>query len=256
MVNLHIIGVQKGGTTALSTFLAEHPEICLLKNKEAHVFDDPVFLRSKQKMQYAKAKYQKLSNDYKNQTYLMDATPITCFQSHFLAHCYRYNPSAKFIVILRDPTERAISHYNMSLNRKQETRNMLFAFLFEKYRLNKHQGNWSFDSPLRTMSYLSRGLYSKQLDRIFQTIPKSQVLVLYNIDLLQNHEKTMNRVYRFLELDNNQTHARVVFKGQQAKRSIINILAKHYAKLYFALKRESRYHWDKLIQNAHSSDDA
>ena len=256
MVNLHIIGVQKGGTTALSSFLDEHPDIFLLKNKEAHVFDDPAFLRATHKMQFAKNKYKTLSTDYQGQKYTLDATPITLFNPVFLAHCYRYNPNAKFIVVLRDPVERAISHYQMSFVRKQEAKNMLLSFLFEQLRLQKHTSDWRFTSPMRTQSYLSRGLYSTQLNSLFQTIPANQVLVLYNQDLREQHEETMNKIFSFLELTKHKTKAREIFKGESLPNTLINRLAKQYAKAYFKIKKENRRSWDTIIQNAQTLGDA
>ena len=43
--NLIIPGVQKAGTTALASFLSQHPDICIVEGKEAHVFDDPDLLK-------------------------------------------------------------------------------------------------------------------------------------------------------------------------------------------------------------------
>ena len=42
-VNFLIVGAQKAGTTALSSFLSQHPEICFAHNKEVHLFDSPSF---------------------------------------------------------------------------------------------------------------------------------------------------------------------------------------------------------------------
>jgi hypothetical protein len=256
VVNLHILGAQKSGTTALASFLSEHPDIFLLKDKEAHVFDDPAFLQSKQKMQFAKSKYKRLSTDYQNQAYLMDATPITLYNPIFVAHCYRYNPNSKFIIVFRDPTERAISHYNMSLSRHQENRNMLLAFLLERIRLSRHQGNWRFDSPLRTQSYLSRGLYSKQLASLFKIVPASQVLVLYSRDLREQHQEVMQEIFYFLSVGEHHIEAKDVFRGEPAPNTLVNRLARLYASLYFKIKRENRKRWQRLIQNAHSLNDA
>ena len=52
-VNLHIVGVQKAGTTALAHFLSQHPDICLVDGKEAHVFDQPDFYETEDKKAFA-----------------------------------------------------------------------------------------------------------------------------------------------------------------------------------------------------------
>ena len=56
LVNLHIVGVQKAGTSALAHFLSQHSDVCVVEGKEAHVFDQPDFA-SKDKHEYANKRY-------------------------------------------------------------------------------------------------------------------------------------------------------------------------------------------------------
>jgi hypothetical protein len=172
---LHIIGLQKAGTTAPASFLHQHPSICLVDGKEAHVFDHPLYSEQSDKMAFANTIYKSKLTNYQDQPIVCDATPITVFRPEFMQACHQYNPNAKFILILRDPVERAISHYRMSQSRGQEQRSLLGAFLMEPFRLNgmNRSSSWSFDSPFRNHSYLSRGLYSKQLRKVYNMVPKN-----------------------------------------------------------------------------------
>ncbi|MFB1034726.1 MAG: sulfotransferase, partial [Sinobacterium sp.] len=139
MLNLHIIGVQKAGTTALASFLNQHPDIYLVE--------------------FATQLYHTKLSKYQNQSIICDATPITIFRPEFIKACYQFNPKAKFIVVLRDPIDRAVSQYYMELARSYEHRSMLTAFLLEAFRLRgiNQPSSWDIDSPFRTHSYLSRG---------------------------------------------------------------------------------------------------
>jgi len=253
VINLHIIGAQKSGTSALAHFIDQHSDAFVVKGKEAHVFDNPLFLKSNTKMHWANKRFEQVLNDYQNQTVCCDATPITMFDTQFLTHCFNYNPQAKFIVLLRDPVQRAISHYNMSKGRLEETLNPLLAFILESKRL-KLSNSWQFNSARRTQSYLRRGLYSKQLQTLYKIVPHKQVLVLFNEDLRENHQGTMSSVFKFLSIQDQDIPQQSVFESE---RQVLKPLqksayaaAKLYANLYFWWHNESRKSCLKVIKHA------
>jgi hypothetical protein len=249
LFNLHIIGVQKAGTTALASFLHQHPAIYVADSKEAHVFDHPLYSEQSNKITFAHKRYQGKLKKYQNQPIICDATPITAFRSDFIRACYQYNPEAKFILVLRDPVERAISHYHMSQRRGQENRSMLSAFLLETFRLigiNK-VNPWDFDSRFRHHSYLRRGCYTKQLRDVYSLIPKKQVLVLQQQVLKNQHKETMLKVFEFLEINHHDVTPTQVFTSEKTVAHWSDKLARLYARLYFFMRRENSKQWHKII---------
>ncbi len=243
MVNLQIIGVQKAGTSALAHFLSQHPDICLVEGKEGHVFDHPTFHLQANKARQARLKYQKKLSHYKGEKYICDATPITLFREQYLRYCVNYNPSAKFIVILRDPVLRAISHYSMSSARGAEQKNMLLAFILEPFRLKKYrtEHGWPFDSPARNQSYLSRGFYKNQLAVLHSHVPKENILIITQESLRQNHQNTMNKVFRFLNIKAATIPKDSIFEGEKPRFSGLNYIAKLYATAVFLLMNKRPY---------------
>ena len=223
----------------------------MVDGKEAHVFDHPAYATQANKTAFANEIYRiKLSN-YQAQPIVCDATPITVFQPDFVQACYQSNPKAKFILILRDPVERAISHYRMSLTQNHEHRSMLSAFLKETSELRGINKNrpWKFDSPFRNHSYLSRGCYSKQLRHVYSTIPKKQVLVLHQQTLKIQHKATMHKIFKFLEVDDFDTIPSQIFRSEKTNVSRNDFLAKVYAKCYFFVRRENLKKWNEIINS-------
>ncbi|WP_034474657.1 sulfotransferase family protein [Aestuariibacter salexigens] len=247
-MNLQIVGVQKAGTTALSHFLAQHPDVCLAEGKEAHVFDQPDYYASPDKQAYAVKRYGKKFLHYRGEKIVCDATPVTLANPTFLKECVEYNPHAKFIVLLRDPVERAVSHYRMSYQRGRESRSMLMSFLLESWRLRKEKQNsvWGRKSPWRDRSYLRRGEYKKQLGWLFSLVDRSQILVLSQQALLEKHDETLQTVFDFLELDGINIERQAVFPSIKSENtSILDDLAIMYASLYFFVKNQRFSHQDK-----------
>ncbi|WP_416305708.1 sulfotransferase family protein [Neptunicella sp. SCSIO 80796] len=241
--------MQKAGTTALASFLHQHPDIYVVDGKEAHAFDHPNISVHPNPSAFIQQHYNKRLKAFNNESIICDATPITLYHPAFLKACYRYNPDAKFIVILRDPVERAISHYQMSRREKDEHRCMLVAFILESFRLRKvrKHKSWPFRSAFRTQSYLHRGLYRQQLDYLFQTIPRNQINVMMQSDLKHNHQATLARIFKFLDLPNAAIEPRTVFVTEQNFSHWSDTLAKIYARLFYRLKRETPEQWQKLI---------
>ncbi|GLR70866.1 sulfotransferase family protein [Agaribacter marinus] len=255
LVNLHIVGAQKCGTSALAHFLNLHEDIYVVDGKEAHVFDSPEFLRSSQKMLCAKSIYASKLSRYKHQEYICDATPITWTDTKFLQHCYAYNKKAKFIILLRHPVARAFSQFKMSSVRKQENKSFLYAVLLEKRRLAKHENDLSFSSPWRHQNYLKRGVYTQQLEQIYALIPSNQVIVLYQEELMRSHQATLNRVFSFLNVKEKEIPQETIFTGTSQSASFLDSLGRAYAYIYYWLKGENRKNWDKIIQSAQESVD-
>lgn len=199
-VQFVIGGVQKGGTTALAEFLGRHPRIALPLQKEAHVFDAPEF-DDAWTLQQVDARYATQFAVETGDALYGDATPIYCFHSRFVKRIARYNPAMRWVLVLRDPVERAVSHYWMERKRGNETWPFWPALLLERWRLAGHFDDFSPRSPLRRYSYLARGDYARQLDVIYAHFPSDQVLLLRNEVLAANPASVVGHVLHFLGLD-------------------------------------------------------
>lgn len=198
-VSFVIGGVQKGGTTALAYSLALHPETALPLTKEAHVFDAPGFDEtwSTEAVDACYAPHFCLAQ---SGVRYGDATPIYVLHERFVARIARYNPAMRWVVLLRDPVERAISHYFMERGRGNERWPLWAALLFERWRLRGHRNDFSADSPLRTHSYRLRGDYARQLDALYRHFPREQVLLLHSAALRDNPRLALLQVYAHLGL--------------------------------------------------------
>lgn len=101
-----IIGVQKGGTSSLYHYLAQHPQIIPPKEKELHYFDT--------KEPTPSAPYlQMFPKSYFTRKISYDATPNYIYYPGTAKKIYDFDPNMKFIVVLRDPVKRAFSAWNM-----------------------------------------------------------------------------------------------------------------------------------------------
>lgn len=239
LVNFLIVGTQKGGTTALANFLSQHPEICFAPQKEVHFFDSPQFQDSTAPETWH-TEYFKAFPNYKNQPLIGEATPIYMYGTQIAQRIHRYNPSIKLIFLLRDPLQRALSQYRMELQRGNETLSLSRALLAEPFRLWKHRNNHQENSSLRLHSYLHRGFYRKQIDRFQQLFPASQILILKNENLLQQHELTLKKIYHFLDIKDNNfiPKSEIIFTHE--KSVILSPLLKKV--LTFLLKKEISYY--------------
>lgn len=197
LIRFLIGGVQKGGTTALAGYLAAHPDVRLPLRKEAHVFDAPDFDEAWTPTDIDQRYRPLLPSD---DGLCGDATPIYIFHPRFVQRIARYNPAMRWILLLRDPAERAISHYHMERSRGLEWWPLWAALLFERWRLRGHHDDFTADSPLRTWSYRARGDYASQLDVLYANFPAQQVLLLRSEELATDPAGCLSRVHAFLGL--------------------------------------------------------
>ena len=185
-------GTQKGGTTALASYLFEHPEMCVPDAKEVHFFDSD-WLFDAESVDYP-AYHAKFRPTGSTKT-LCDATPIYMYWEPAPARIRQYNPAMKWIVVLRDPIERAYSHWNMQRAKGRDTLDFAEAIRTEASRCataHPRQHPW--------WSYADRGHYVRQLDRILGHFPREQLLILRSEDLREDPSNALAQVAAFLAI--------------------------------------------------------
>lgn len=190
-VGFFIIGAQKCGTTALATFLREAHSIHLPAKKELHFFDDEAVDWSRPTLEAYHAHF-----DARRSGALWgEATPSYIYWPGALERIHAYNASARLIVILRDPVARAFSHWRMQRVRGVEPLPFAYAIRGGRGRLRR-DGRLTIDG--RRYSYVERGFYADQLERVYRLFDAENVCVLTTADLRRDHAGTLAKVGRFL----------------------------------------------------------
>lgn len=188
MVNFVVAGAQKSGTTALRSFLSQHPDIGLVDGgSETHFFN-------KHSAAAARKDYDLYHAMYTPQALSLctgDVTPIYLYRADCLPAIQQYNPDMKLIVLLRNPVDRAYSHWGMERKKKKESRGFLPALLHEARYLRTHGQHPVY-------SYIQRSFYDAQIARLHRLFPAENCLILRNEDLRNAHSATLSKVFRFL----------------------------------------------------------
>lgn len=193
LVNFLVAGTQKGGTSALDAYLREHPQICMADKKEVHFFDiEAAFANGSPDYN----RYHAAFNPTHEHRVIGEATPIYMYWDAAPKRIWEYNPEMKIILSLRNPIERAYSHWNMETSRKNETVPFRSAILNETERSRE-----ALPNQHRVYSYTDRGFYSYQLKRLWRYFPKANTLILRHEELKNAPNETVKKVTDFLGLD-------------------------------------------------------
>ena len=185
-----VAGTQKGGTSALATYMIEHPEICMpTQVKEVHFFD------TEENFATPSVDYARYHGHYQRQPghrILGDPTPIYMYWEPAPLRIWQYNPAMKFIVLLRNPGTRAYSQWNMGVKKGREALSFEDAIRAERDRLR--------EGPMqhRHFSYVDRGMYSTQLRRIWKHFPIERTLVFRSEKFRADPAPALNRIADFL----------------------------------------------------------
>ncbi len=192
LVEFLVGGAQKGGTTTLDDYLRHHPEIGMATIKEVHFFDNELQFE-KNEPDYSEYHRHFQKNPAKSQIKYGEATPIYMYWNEAPSRIHQYNPAMKWIILLRNPIERAHSHWNMERIHGTDELDFLVALLNEPSRCQAAQ-------PLqhRNFSYIDRGRYAGQLKRIYSLFPRSQILVRKSEDLFESPNRLIQETCDFL----------------------------------------------------------
>lgn len=189
-IDFLVCGAQKAGTTALHSYLSDLPDVGLADQKEVHFFDNDVH-------DWSATDYTGYHRRFRwddGAKIRGEVTPIYLYWPNCIERIAAYNPAMRLIVLLRDPVVRAWSHWRMERARGVETEPFSWCIRTGRHRLFQ-QAPWGYH---REFSYVERGFYGEQLQRLFAFFPKRQVLVLGSDDLRDNPATTMDTVCDFL----------------------------------------------------------
>ena len=182
-----IIGAQKSGTTALHHYLNEHPDIYLPEQKETKFFIDGK--EYEKGLGYYEEKY---FSGCENEKAVGEVDPDIMYFPEAIPRIKEHIDNPKFIIILRNPIERAFSHYLMTYRRGIEKHAFEDAIKLEEGRIKK-----GYFERMH-FSYISRGFYYSQITTILEQIDRSQILYLTVEDLSNNTLDTIHRCCEFL----------------------------------------------------------
>ena len=201
-----LVGAQKAGTTSLFSYLAQHPSVLQPAAKEIFFFDrryarGPNWYRCWFPTRRALGRVRERTGA------ALTGEASTSYLDHpaVPARVAETLPEVRVVAVLRDPAERAVSHYFHNRRKGREPLNLLDAFRAETDRLagerERATADPGYDShALMHFSYLSRGHYAEHLERWRRHVPPGRLLVLRADDLFADPEPTFARTLDFLGL--------------------------------------------------------
>jgi hypothetical protein len=186
-----VLGTQKGGTSYFYSLLTEHPLVRRAAAKELHFFDN--------KFAEGVGWYRRCFSEGErvdgHRTITGEASPSYLFDPQVPERMARIVPEARLIALLRNPVDRAYSHYQMEVRRGKEGRSFEEATEEEMITI-EGQGD-TVDVP---HAYLRRGLYAEQLERFSFFANRDQLLVVKSENLFTRRLEVLERVLRFFRL--------------------------------------------------------
>lgn len=202
-----IIGTMKSGTTSMYEYLIQHPSVMPATQKEIHFFDN----WHERGLNWYKLQFSPLSTKYFRELTRFrkqvtgESSPTYLFYPEIPKRMSEVLPHAKIIVMLRNPVDRAYSHYHHVVRHGFETLSFNEAIDTETKRLQAAAEIAKVDklSALRMSnqySYLERGKYADQLTRWFSYFPRDNFLIIGSEDFFGNPVPSFFEVLDFLGL--------------------------------------------------------
>ncbi len=182
------IGAARSGTTWLADCLRRHPDICLSEPKEIRYFNRlPIQISANQDVinnnhtkplswylnHFRHCKEHQILGEF-SPIYFVDQAAPGSIKHHF--------PDIKLILCLRNPIDRAYSHYWLHRG-SSLIRDMTFEEAIQKERI-----------------YIEMGLYTRQLKRYLEHFTKDRILILLSDDMKMQPESELKKVLSFLNV--------------------------------------------------------
>lgn len=213
------MGAPRSGTTSLSQYLNQHPQVRMSARKEPAYFHfvdttrQPDFallarihgngLLAESKENYHRAqkmaitspdKYSELWSNASTNSCKGEATPTYLFDPVAMTSIRERLTSCKGLIILRNPVERAYSEYLQHLGKGfEKAKTFAEALSLEPVEVD--------DFWWGSRSYVRSGLYVDHVLRAFALFGSENIFVLLTDDLANDPHGTLGEIATFLDID-------------------------------------------------------
>jgi phosphoribosylglycinamide formyltransferase-1 len=193
--DIMIIGAQRGGTTSMRKWLAAHRGERVFQVGEVHYFDN-YYDRGER---WYRAQFPTGLRRQRR----VESSPYMLFHPLAPVRAATDLPAdSRFVVLLREPADRALSHYRRERSKGREPLTFADALAVEDERLRDEsekvmRGELSL--PHQFQSYRARGLYAEQIDRWFQAVGRDRLKVVES-ERLYEEESVARDLLRWLDL--------------------------------------------------------
>jgi hypothetical protein len=247
-----IIGTKRGGTTSLQQYLTAHPDVLEPKAAKASHYFDANFSKgwSWYRAHFPLQRWMDGERAAGRPVVVGEASPYYCFHPLALDRIAARVPDVKLIIVLRDPVERAWSHYSYEVARGNEDLPFADALDAEPARTEGvadriRRGEVDDDRHWRLHTYVQRGLYAEQIQAAHDRFPAHQLQVVVSEELFAQPLDVMNQVFAFLGVDPvDSGHFEAVNANKKSaldpvvRERLASYYAPHNRQLYELLGRE------------------
>lgn len=213
-----IVGAKRAGTTSLDEYIKAHPHVLRgLVEKGCRYYDvnyerGPEWFRQQL---LPVAEIDRVARKLGRRPILGESSPYYAFHPDAARRIAADVPDARLIFVIREPVERAWSHYRYEVARGFETLDFADAFAAEHDRLQETEPA-AQQRNHRHFSYAARSRYAEQLERLRSHFDREQILVIESELLFAEPEATMDTVFGHLGLTPMRLPGYQTFKGQSA----------------------------------------
>jgi hypothetical protein len=195
--NFFIVGAPKAGTTSIYAYLKSHPQVYFPRLKEP-----AFFMSSPPPPEYESyalfghpEKYQRIYEEAAGYKAIGDATTGYLWDPKSAQMIHDVCPNAKIVIMLRDPVERAYSHYCMIQHGGQEKLPFLEALKRNQEEMAHSNGQWHLSL------YLESGFYYEPVTRYFKLFGRENVGIYIFDDLSKDLRGVMTRICNHIGVD-------------------------------------------------------
>lgn len=199
-VNLFIVGAAKAGTTSMYEYFNQSSSIYCSEVKEPWYFTDMEKYTDSKRTANLK-EYEALYDFSKASKYYLDASVSYLAHPQVAHKIWEYNPEAKIIIMLREPTKRLISYYKMYKKRQG------FDCSLKEF----------IDQTFTALPKLEAGLYYEQVKTYIELF-KDQVKIIIFEELIENPKKIEEELQQFLEIDDLELSMKDKFNQSKEER--------------------------------------
>ncbi len=205
-----VIGTKRGGTTSLFNYLMMHEGILGLFPQSRGRKSSDYFFKNITKGEtwyrshfHTQGYRDRLASKLGYEPVAGEASPYYMWDPRVAAAAYRVNPDLKAVALLRDPVERAWSHYQERVANGVEPLSFMDALDAEGARTDGEVKRMAADpsyysEPHDWYTYRARGVYLPQLQNWRSVFPRDQLLVLRSEDLYADVQGTFDTIGSFL----------------------------------------------------------